>query len=318
MKRFGTLFFIATLTFTGNAAASSVCNMALHTKHADSAHTPIYQSPSGLPSILFSANLDVNTDGSGRSYHPDDPRGRTLALNNIANGITRIYDKTGRDITCSPRSGSCYSLFISTFEAARDAGYNPDGYPRIETTNIIPWKSSPAGWQVPCTITHGTNEGYFVSQTAWPVDASKHICDQDRYLDSLKFNAIVLPSGAKWRSQGIVTDKADLVVVRDKDSGKIAFAINGDTGPSTIIGEGSVALASQLSGQSIGASPTYSQVKQLALANVDYLIFPTKDIRRLTTGAFSQSDIDRIGSDLFEEWGGLERLDACKTKLSSN
>ncbi|HSD47681.1 MAG TPA: hypothetical protein VLB87_13730, partial [Pyrinomonadaceae bacterium] len=37
--------------------------------------------------ILFQTNLRVNTDGSPLSYHPQDPRGRTKALNNVCNGI---------------------------------------------------------------------------------------------------------------------------------------------------------------------------------------------------------------------------------------
>src|ERR1043165_1346794 len=37
--------------------------------------------------ILFQTNLRVNTDGSPLSYHPQDPRGQTKALNNICNGI---------------------------------------------------------------------------------------------------------------------------------------------------------------------------------------------------------------------------------------
>src|SRR5689334_13170019 len=37
--------------------------------------------------ILFQTNLRVNTDGSPLSYHPQDLRGQTKALNNICNGV---------------------------------------------------------------------------------------------------------------------------------------------------------------------------------------------------------------------------------------
>src|SRR5438445_1616353 len=37
--------------------------------------------------ILFQTDLRVNTDGSPLSYHPQDPRGKDKALNNICNAI---------------------------------------------------------------------------------------------------------------------------------------------------------------------------------------------------------------------------------------
>jgi hypothetical protein len=49
-------------------------------------------SKSGTPAeaqfVLFQSKLRVNTDGAPNSYHPDDPKGQTKAINNIANGIS--------------------------------------------------------------------------------------------------------------------------------------------------------------------------------------------------------------------------------------
>jgi hypothetical protein len=258
--------------------------------------------------------MDVNTDGAARSYHPDDPRGKTIALNNMGNALTKIYDANGSDITCSPPTGDCYSRFISTFEAARDANYAPNGVPRVETDRIIPWKLNPTfGWATPCTISSGPNAGYFVSQTAVIVDSSKDICDQSRYLDSLTINANVLPRGASWSSQGIVTDKTDLVVARDRETGEIAFGLNGDRGPADKIGEGSVAFAAALSKKKLSGTETYEEIRKLARPDVDYLIFPTHDVRRILGNDFAQDDIDRIGVEIFEQWGGEPRLLACAT-----
>ena len=37
--------------------------------------------------ILFQTQMRVNTDGSPSSYHPQDPRGKVKALNNVCNAI---------------------------------------------------------------------------------------------------------------------------------------------------------------------------------------------------------------------------------------
>lgn len=294
--------------------ATADCNLHQIARHADPARTRIYASEAGTASIYFKADLDVNTDGTGRSYHPDDPRGRRIAFNNMGNAITRIFDARGRDITCTPRSGACFSRFMQTFEAARDAGYDPVGHARIETTGIIPWKRDAAlGREVPCTIKGGAFDGYFVSQTSVAVDPEKEACDQSRYLDSFLFNATVLPRGVAWASQGTRTDDGDLVVVRDSRSGRVAFAINGDRGPARSIGEGSIALAAALNGVVLEGDETYEDVRRLARPSIQYVLFPKDDIRRRVGRVFTQADIDRVGAALFAAWGGPARLDDCST-----
>jgi hypothetical protein len=301
------------LTLVGcSTVRAQSCDLREAARHIDAVGTQIYSAESGLAALYFRADMDVNTDGAARSYHPDDPLGRDKALNNIANAITRIYDADGRDVTCSPRSGACFSRFIETFEAARDARYAPAGHPRVETEGIIPWRRDESlGWDVPCTITTGPNAGFFVSQTAVALDPTLDQCDQGRYLDSLAINANVLPRGADWRSQGVRTDRTDLVVARDLTTGRIAFGINGDTGPADKLGEGSVAFVAALGGVTLSGTETYAEIRRLARPAVEYLIFPTRDIRKITGGTFSQADIDRAGAAAFEEWGGTARLDGC-------
>lgn len=292
--------------------SSAACDMHLIARHADLARTRIYAASGGVASIYFKTDMDVNTDGTARSYHPDDPRGRTLAFNNMGNAITKIFNASGQNITCSPRQGACFTRFMETFEAARNAKYNPNGHPRIETSGIIPWKMDSAlGRKVPCTIESGVFKGYFVSQTSIAVDPTKDVCDQGRYLDSFLFNATVLPRAVTWSSQGTRTDDGDLVVVKDRDNGRIAFAINGDRGPANRIGEGTIALTAALSGRTLQGDEPFNELKRLARRNVQYVIFPKDDIRRKVGPAFTQADIDRVGKEIFEQWGGVARLDDC-------
>jgi hypothetical protein len=263
----------------------------------------------GTPSLFFEADLDVNTDGSSRSYHPHDPRGSSLALNNIANAIERIFDASGTDVTCSPRKGPCFQRFISTFEAARDSDWVPTGHPRITTDGMIPWQKQ-GGRLKPCLITSGPHGGYFVSQTSLIVDRSKAECDQARYLDSLAFNAVVLPKYAKWSSQQRVLAEGDLVAVRNPLNRELAFAVVGDRGNPNKLGEGTIRLAAQLSRKLIAGNETYAEVKALQLDVSHVVAFPQTDLRK-SLGAFTQVDIDRLGRDAFEEWGGEARLAAC-------
>lgn len=294
------------------AQESASCDMTFATRHSDKAKTHIYSAEQGEPTLYFKADMDVNTDGAAKSYHPDDPRGKTLAFNNLANAISVIRDKDGNNINCSPRSGPCYTRYMDTFEAARDANYSPDA-PQVETRYMIPWKMDEAlGHKVPCTIQDGPNKGYFVSQTSVIMKAGADECDQSRYLDSMAINANVLPMRINWRSQGALTDKTDLVIARDMKSGRIAYAINGDRGPANKIGEGSIRLTAQLNGQELTGDETYSDIRKLALTDVEYLIFPKIDIARKMNKNFTQADIDRIGAETFAKWGGTKRLDACK------
>ena len=311
MTRTGVTIAISALLATQQAAA---CNMTFLKQHTDTAHTRIFSAPQGTASIYFRSNLDVNTDGASRSYHPADPRGQSLALNNMGNAMTGIWNARGQPIDCAPRRGACYTRWISTFVAARDANYNPNGHPRIATRHIIPWRRDAAtGWQRPCTIDSGPYRGYFVSQTAFIVDAARPECDQARYLDSLVFNAAVLPRGAVWTSGGRRAAVGDLVVVHSPALGRTRYAIVGDSGPANGIGEGTVALAASLRQASVSPTATYREIRALALPDVQYLIFPGTDIRRLASSAVTPAVIDREGARLFEAWGGVARLQQCAT-----
>jgi hypothetical protein len=309
------LAVVSLLVSDATAPAQPVtCAMDEFTRHVDPNRTRIYAAGAGVASIYFRANVDVNSDGAARSYHPADPRGRTLALNNVGNAITRMFDANGRNITCAPRTGACFERYITTFEAARDSGYNPNGFPRIETTGIIPWRTDPAlGRKVPCTISAGPFAGFFVSQTSLSVDPRKDVCDQSRYLDSLSYAAIVLPGRVEWRSQGVTTDDGDLVAVRNVATGTVTFAINGDRGPQRAIGEGTLALAAALNGRTLTGKETFAELKRLVVRDAQYVIFPRDDIRRIAGSAFTQKDIDTAGARVFQQWGGTARLDSCSS-----
>jgi len=307
-----TLILLLCLLQAVSGPALAACGMPRVAVHVDPDRTPIHASTDGIPSLYYRANMDVNTDGSGRSYHPMDPYGKKLAFNNIGNAIKRIYDAAGNDVTCTPKKNACFTRIIDTFIAARNAKYDPVGHPRIETGHMIPWRmDAKLGRMVPCTIGSGVFKGYFVSPTSIAVDAKRSNCDQGRYLDSFTFNAVVLPEYVDWRSQGTPTDDGDVVVVRDVGTGRIAYAINGDRGPAKGIGEGTIRLTAALKQVKLKGDEPYAKIKALAVKDVQYVVFPRNDIRREVGKTYTQADIDRVGAELFEKWGGRARLDDC-------
>ncbi|MBB3149772.1 hypothetical protein FHS21_006226 [Phyllobacterium trifolii] len=292
-------------------AAATECGMNVGWIHNDTG-TITYQAPTGVPSLFYTSKMAINTDGNPRSYHPSDPRGERLALNNMGNGIKGIFKRLGgKYIGCTPRRGDCYERYISTFEAARDSNYNPRTS-WVTTYGIIPWQRDiNLKRDIPCTFQTGKYAGYFISQTAYPLYDGDE-CDARRYLDAMVFNANVLPNETHWESQGIVTDGFDLVAVYDEIRQKVVFGINGDRGPKDSIGEVSVAMAANMQGKSLTGTETYEDgILPLALPQVHYLIFPKVDIKKLKGRDFTQQEINEIGATALDEWGGLERLKAC-------
>lgn len=310
-RRFAAILSVAALAANPISAAAE-CGMGSPVRHIDPDRTRIYASPAGIPSIYFHADVDVNTDGSSRSYHPADPRGRNVALNNIGNAISGIWDARGRPIDCAPRRGACFTRYIDTFVAARDSGWNPVGHPRVATDGMIPWKlDSTIGRRVPCTIRTGPYRGFFVSQTSFFVDPSQPECEQSRYIDSLAFQAAVLPKRTNWTSQSQRANAGDLVVVHSPTTGRTAYGIIGDAGPADGIGEASVAMAAYLRNRPVSPNATYQEIKALALDSAQYVIFPGESVRSHIQGPLTQEAINRVVEPVFTRWGGPARLAQC-------
>ena len=153
----------------------------------------LLQNPSGQkPIILFQTRLRVNTDGSPLSYHPQDLRGRGMALNNICNAV--VVRKAGS-------SGNlCFTAFgeaIGVFERFRDTKYQtvPDGF-QITWANVLATVKD-QGKDVPCVFTSGAFKGYFGSLTALKngLTGNKGECDLNDQVNPMAVPALVLVGG---------------------------------------------------------------------------------------------------------------------------
>lgn len=194
--------------------------------------------------ILFQTKLRVNTDGSPLSYHPQDPRGRDKALNNICNAI--VVKKDGSDANmCLTRFGEA----ISVFERFRDSNFQtvPPGF-RITWQNVLATVKV-NGKDVPCIFQSGDFEGFFGSLTALKNGLTSGLgeCEINNQVNPMTVPALVLAGGAN-----VVKDfgakVGDLLVAFNPKTQLFSSAIIGDTGPRDNLGEGSVLLNMRLLG----------------------------------------------------------------------
>jgi hypothetical protein len=194
--------------------------------------------------ILFQTPLRVNTDGSPLSYHPQDPRGRNKALNNVCNAIV-VRKGASENNLCFTN----FSEAIGTFEKFRDAGYQtvPSGF-RITWANVLATVQA-NGKAVPCVFRSGPFEGYFGSLTALKngLAANKGECEIDDQVNPMAVPALVLVGGQNTvRNFGAKV--GDLLVAYNPKTQLFSSAIIGDTGPKDNLGEGSVLLNMKLLG----------------------------------------------------------------------
>ena len=217
--------------------------------------------------ILFQTNLRVNTDGSPLSYHPQDPRGRTKALNNICNGIA--IRRAGSN------ANLCFTAFgeaIRIFERFRDSNFQtvPPGF-RITWKNVLATVNE-NGRDVPCVFKSGEFKGYFGSLTALKNDLTtgKGECEINDQVNPMTVPALVLAGGQNPVKQ-FGARVGDLLIAFNPRTQLFTSAIIGDSGPPDNLGEGSVSLNMKLLG--VTTPPTNKQETfQLSIENTKVLI----------------------------------------------
>ena len=217
--------------------------------------------------ILFQTNLRVNTDGSPLSYHPQDPRGKTKALNNICNGIA--VRRVGSD------SNLCFTAFgdaIRVFEKFRDSNFQtvPQGF-RI-TWNKVLATVQENGKDVPCVFKSGEFKGYFGSLTALRngLTTNRGECDVNDQVNPMTVPALVL-AGGQHPVKAFGAQVGDLLIAFNPRTQLFTAAIIGDTGPADNLGEGSVSLNMKLLGTT--TPPTNKQETfGLSIENAKVLI----------------------------------------------
>jgi hypothetical protein len=138
--------------------------------------------------------------------------------------------------------------------------------------------------------------GFYVSTTALYDRANRNPRDPHRYADAVNIPYVVLhPKALGFAHLG------DFATVVNLHNGKISAAIVADVSAADLpVGEGSIALAEALG---IDSSPRHGGQH----GGVVYVIYPASGNRRPR----KLEEILAKSKQLFEAWGGLEKLNAC-------
>lgn len=259
-------------------------------------------SDTGNSALFFVESLNVNTDGTRRSYSVEDFWGKDKALNNLCNAMS--------DGCAGLNSAELRNRRLLTQRAFAD-GWPADQLRQTRISpSIIPFRGGK-----PCPPV----DGFLVSATALHKTSVTDVCDITNYVDALIVPALVLPGNPRGGRSGFTLRGAgigDLVVTMLPGGTTPVYAVVGDTGPASQLGEGSVALNGKLLGK---AAPPRNYDEVMGRAPFDrrgwmvpralVLVFPaTRDARNpfLTTPR-----IEEAAKRRFEEWGGVARLAAC-------
>lgn len=200
----------------------------------------IFQNDAKSKLILFKSNLNVNTDGTPISYHPDDLRGEKIAINTICNAIA-VRKAGSTQNLCLTKTG--YSEAIDVFAKYRDSNFEqiPEGYTIKWDNVLIPNQSNK-----PCIISSGTYKGYFSSATSLKNEVSGSDCEVANQVNPLEVPGLVLVGGNDnvLKKNGVKV--GDLIVAYNPANKKIVYAVINDEGPADKLGEGTVLLNKML------------------------------------------------------------------------
>ncbi len=268
--------------------------------------TAVWADASGT-ALFFVESLNVNTDGTRRSYSVEDFWGEKTALNNLCNAMSDKCD--GLDTT-----GMTNRRLVT--QKAQAEGWPPELLKQTRISpSIVPMKAGK-----PCP----TVDGFLVSATALRKPAASDVCDIANYVDALTVPALVIPGNPKngvsdFAKRG--ANVGDLVIAMVPGGTNPVFAVVGDIGPASELGEGSVALNGKLLGKT--AEPVnYNEVRGRkpfsgrgwVVPTALVLVFPaTRDAKNpfMTTAR-----IDEAAKKRFGDWGGIARLNTCAAEYA--
>jgi hypothetical protein len=258
--------------------------------------------------ILYYSKLRVNTDGTRKSYHPDDLDGtKNFAINSICNGIAvyKLPDDKNK-LACSEAK--------VLFKKFQNNNWVPlPGY-KISWDSVISKNKDGK----PCIFQNGEFKGYFGSETAvknkLPL-AERGECGYKNQLDSLQIPNLVLPAEF-WKDSSQVihrnplfifeAKKEDLVFAYNPENGVWSYAIIGDVGPNDNLGEGSVSLNMKLLKKTDFPKNYPEAKKEIDTGNIKILVAIIPHSHSLMTKIakpYTKENIEKRGRELLKEMG---------------
>jgi hypothetical protein len=142
-------------------------------------------------------------------------------------------------------------------------------------------------------------------------------CTAGLYLDSEAIPFFVLPKGGFGDVR-----VGDVMMARINDKGiqRVVYGLVGDAGPGGRLGEGSIALVSELSGKS-GPFVNLRQIWDLNIEGPQITVLVLGGTHNLLNGNYSRANIDTIARNEVARWSNgnvYGRLDACTAAATVN
>jgi hypothetical protein len=259
--------------------------------------------PDGSAATL--AAMQVNVDGSGRTYHRDGFAGGAI-LHLCNAGEVHLPD--GTRYHGSESNATCTGKFMDDVSAIAAAGWDDPNVGAVRWYGIVGTGSATiAGRKVdsvrPAMQPNGS--GFFVSPTTLK-DTRFAVTDQRRYVDALE-----VPHGVVRRTSGIDLGTTGVAWrVRNCPGGNTCRPtpfIVADIGPR--IGEGSLRLTRLVNGLDPNTPITRANRFAGAISEPDVLWVFFNDTRM--EPPFDSAHVERSAADAFARWGGRSRLEAC-------
>lgn len=297
------------------------------------------------PNVFFVrlSRLAVDADGSGRGYHPEDPLGRGVCERTVAadgkprlNGICALdqFSSGGAYVFSGTRKLSrdaFVSNWLSMWPKIRDRRLKPvvlaDVVPDVPREfyffhwhergltaffkdNIIPKDHD--GYPCRYQAADGLRNGYFISSTTLEANTRPRAdgCAPNRYLDAEAVPFVVLPKGGFGKVR-----IGDVAIVQFRD--RVVYALVGDAGPATKLGEGSIALNARLLGK---YGEPFLNMKATWTLDIDsggpVSILVLGDTHDKLNGNYSPRNIEMVARRELARWNGggdpLARFEACR------
>jgi hypothetical protein len=231
--------------------------------------------------VYFAANMDKNTDGAPKSYHPEDTGASNILCNGINMFVPSGWSGSNKLVAFTRALRGRAGVTVSGVGSRRDRSgrivlegrdvcrammtlYREAKSANFEISNSLPQVRWPAvavdevsvgrkRFVKPCIQTaEDPAPGYFVSTTAYIHEDRVRTCDVKRYVNSDHVSGIVLPDLTNVKVRG---ETRNLFREWQIKEGRPAVVVLGnqavatfvsDTGPANRIGEGSPALLQRM------------------------------------------------------------------------
>jgi hypothetical protein len=307
------------------------------------------QGRRGIDEIFSVINVvHVDADGSPRSYHAEDPRGRghcaiarradgsavmsgICALDEFASGGIKVFrngsplrgdelERQWRLLWPLIRQRQLVSSDLRTVARTKPMRdyyifhSSVSGLSVVFKRHIIP----PTQDGYPCTFgPAASHPGYFVSATSLtnanaeplPEAVAPRECRAERYINPEEIPFFVLPGGAIGSAR-----VGDVVIAARLNGGvpRVIYGVIGDAGPAQGFGEGSIAFVQELWGRKGEPVMNSAAVNALDIgrnANMSIALLILGGTRQDFGGVYTAEQLIRVGREAFAKWGGAQAIE---------